>query len=307
MNDQILLIFLALVSFNTFTFAATDCADKELTLQVLGSGGPEINDSRASTGYLIWIDGKARILVDMGSGSALRFEESGAALNDVDLVLMTHFHVDHSNDLPAFIKAGYFTGRDRDLPLYGPTGNDLMPSAVEFVAALFGESGAFRYLNSYTTPDEDDYLLVAHNVNAKDEHVHPIIKTQGYTVSAVAVHHGPIPAIAWRIDAGGRSFVFSGDMSNKYNSFTPLAKDADLLVAHNAVPEDASGIAKDLHMPPSSIGHIAADAGIGRLVLSHRMNRTLEREDETTALIRNYYSGEMDFADDLDCFYPARE
>ena len=33
--------------------------NQKIMLQVLGSGGPEMNDKRASSSYLIWIDGKA--------------------------------------------------------------------------------------------------------------------------------------------------------------------------------------------------------------------------------------------------------
>ena len=54
------------------------CEKQGVWLQVLGSGGPELEDGRASSGYVIWQDGKARVLVDMGAGSLLRFEKSGA-------------------------------------------------------------------------------------------------------------------------------------------------------------------------------------------------------------------------------------
>jgi len=53
-------------------------SNQKIMLQVLGSGGPEMNDKRASSSYLIWIDGKSRILIDFGSGASLRFEESDA-------------------------------------------------------------------------------------------------------------------------------------------------------------------------------------------------------------------------------------
>jgi len=33
---------------------------------------------------------------------------------------------------------------------------------------------------------------------------------------------------------------------------------AGLLVAHHAIPQDAAGAARNLHMPPSVIGEIAA-------------------------------------------------
>lgn len=44
-----------------------------VAVQVLGSGGPEIGDKRASSAYLVWQNGRARALIDMGAGAALRF------------------------------------------------------------------------------------------------------------------------------------------------------------------------------------------------------------------------------------------
>ena len=38
------------------------------------------------------------------------------------------------------------------------------------------------------------------------------------------------------------------------------------------------------------------------LVLSHRMLRTLGKEDQTVAEIKKHYSGPVTFANDLDCF-----
>jgi ribonuclease BN (tRNA processing enzyme) len=81
-----------------------------------------------------------------------------------------------------------------------------------------------------------------------------------------------------------------------------LAMKADLLVAHNAAPEGATGVERHLHMPPSLIGAIAANAHVKQLVLSHRMLRTFGKENETQAEIKRRYSGPMSFADDLNCF-----
>jgi ribonuclease BN (tRNA processing enzyme) len=57
-------------------------------------------------------------------------------------------------------------------------------------------------------------------------------------------------------------------------------------------------------MPPSVIGHIAQAAKVKQLVLSHRMLRTLGKEDETLGAIRKSYNGPAAFADDLSCFRP---
>ncbi len=128
-----------------------------------------------------------------------------------------------------------------------------------------------------------------------------MFQNERLTVTAVPVNHGPIPAIAWRVDSGDYSVVFSGDMSGKTGHLPVLARDADVLIAHNAIPEGATGVARVLHMPPSVIGEITKSAGVGQVVLSHRMSRTLGREDETQTEIRRHYSGNVQFADDLDC------
>ena len=111
-----------------------------------------------------------------------------------------------------------------------------------------------------------------------------------------------VPALAWRIELGGKSIVFSGDTNGNNGNLEILAKDADLFVAHNAIPEGETGAARELHMPPSVIGHIASTAHVKALVLSHRMLRSLGHEDETRAKIAASYSGPMTFANDLDCF-----
>lgn len=289
--------------------AAEHCSARGVSLQVLGSGGPEIDDGRASSGYLIWRDGKARILVDMGGGSLLRFEQSGARLNDLDLILLTHLHVDHSADLPYLLKASFFTRRDRDLPLYGPTGNDLMPATTEFVRSLFGPRGAYRYLADYLAGaphSTEPYRLVPHDVPAKGKTRRTVLQDANYHIEAVSVHHGPIPALAWRVELAGRVMVFSGDMNNANDTLAGLAAGADLLVAHHAIPEQAGRVARNLHMPPSVIGRIASRAGVKHLLLSHRMKRTFGHETQTRQLIAQHYSGPLDFAEDLQCFPVAR-
>ena len=296
-----LLTFLFITVLPTSLAAAVDCHEQGVWLQVLGSGGPEINDGRASSGYLVWQDGHARILVDMGSGSLSRFEQSKASINDLDVVLLSHLHADHSNDLPALIKSSFFTNRDRDLPLYGPTGNDLMPSTTSFVDKLFGVKGAFRYLNNFLD-GTGSYRLLPFNVDVMSKDIITIVDNNRYQISAIPVDHGPIPSIAWRVDINGKSLVFSGDMSNKKDVLRRLAKQVDILVAHHAIAEKANPIARNLHMPPSEIGRIAAKAAVKRLVLSHRMKRTLGKEKESLSIISESYKGTVVFANDLQCF-----
>jgi ribonuclease BN (tRNA processing enzyme) len=134
---------------------AQTCGGEGVAVQVLGSGGPELQDKRASSSYLVWQDGQARVLVDAGGGSALRFGESGAKISQLDVILFTHFHVDHSADFPALIFSSWFEERDRPLPVYGPAGNSVFPSTVGFVHAFFkNRNGVYRYLSELLVPQE---------------------------------------------------------------------------------------------------------------------------------------------------------
>lgn len=282
---------------------AQTCGAKGLAVQVLGSGGPELQDKRASTSYLIWKDGRARVMVDAGGGSALRFGESGAQMSQLDVFLFSHFHIDHSGDFPALIFSSWFEERTRPLPVYGPAGNEYMPSTTEFVHDLFSDPhGAWRYLSELVEPGEGGtYQLQPHDV-ATEAAPALVLRNDTMALYAVRVVHGAFPALAWRVEMGGKRIVFSGDTNGDGEGLTQLAMNADLFVAHNAVPEDATGVERRLHMPPSVIGTTAAHAHVKQLVLSHRMLRTLGKEDATRAEIRRSYTGPVAFANDLDCF-----
>ena len=274
-----------------------------LAVQVLGSGGPESQDKRASTSYLIWRDGEAKIVLDAGGGSALRFGESGAQMSQPDVFLFSHFHVDHSSDFPALIFSSWFEDRRSPLPVFGPPGNDFMPSTTEFVHDMFSDPhGVFRYLSELVEPGTGgSYQLRPHNVVVGSAPA-LVFHNGDMTLYAVRVIHGAVPSLAWRVEIGGKRIVFSGDTNGEGDGLTQLARYADLFVAHNAVPEGATGVERSLHMPPSVIGTIAANAHVKQLVLSHRMMRTLGREGETEREIRQRFGGPILFANDLDCF-----
>jgi ribonuclease BN (tRNA processing enzyme) len=97
-----------------------------VALQVLGSGGPIADDGRSSSSYIVWIDGKNRIMVDAGSGSFLRFGEAGARFEDLELIALSHYHTDHAAGLPALLKTGYFSTREIPLRISGPASRSVI-------------------------------------------------------------------------------------------------------------------------------------------------------------------------------------
>lgn len=282
--------------------ASAGCAGAELAVQVLGSGGPAAESGRASPGYLLWQGGRSRILVDAGGGVFVRFGEAGARIEDLELIAITHLHVDHVADLPAILKTGFFSGRSRPLLLAGPDGNEVMPAVDEFVRILFDPAkGAFRYLSGFLDGSGGLFRLDVHTVPAPSETPRSVFEHEDFRVDAVGVRHGPLPALAYRIISGGKWIVFSGDLNGDNPAFVSLARGADVLVMDHAVPDDADPVARRLHATPQEIGRMAGDAGVKLLLLSHRMGRTLGREEASLSAIRRHYQGPVRFAEDLQC------
>lgn len=303
------LLFLANNSFAfTGQVAPSKCQSQRVKLQILGTRGPEFLDGRASSSYLIWLDNKARVIVDAGPGSMKRFEQSGADFSDVDLMLFSHFHVDHSSDFPAYIKAAFFTERTKDLTVLGPTGTKFVSSAEQFVERAIGNKGGmYPYLGNFL----DKSRRSAFKINAKniewsysDLNIKTVYKQGGIQVKTLSTHHGPFPSQGYRVEVVGCSISFTGDMSGRLAAMPDLAKNTDILVAHNAIPEDATGIAALLHMTPSYIGRMAKQANVKKLLLTHLMKRSISIKPKTLELIRKKYKGAVQFPNDLDVFNP---
>lgn len=278
--------------------------DVGVALQVLGSGGPVADDGRASSAYLVWLDGRARVLIDAGGGSFLRFGEAGARFADLDFVGLSHFHTDHSADFPALLKSGYFSGRTRSLAVAGPDGNDRFPGLGAWLDAMLAEGrGAYAYLAGYL--DGTDGLVrivpteVAHDAPAPVR----VFENASLTIDAMHVPHGIVPALAFRVRAGGTTIVFSGDQNLSGPAFLPFARNADVLVLHMALPEGATS-GTQLHAVPSRIGEFAAEAEPRTVLLSHFMARSLRDLDGNVAEVKNRFGGKLLLADDLLCMQP---
>jgi ribonuclease BN (tRNA processing enzyme) len=295
-----------------------ECISPGLRVQVLGSGGESPFGNRALTSYVVWIDGKARLLVDVGPGAALRFAETSARASDVDAILLSQLQADHTSDLPAILAVARREERTRLLTIYGPMGDTSSPSAlstVTFVRTLFdGARGAYRHLGSLLNPmSSTGFKLEARDVRRRPspigarvqrtatETILPVHSSTAYRVTASYVSHGGYSALAWRVESNDRRIVFTGDTRGDAN-LERLAHNADLLIAHHAITDDASTAQRALYMPPSTIGRLANAARVKRLVLSHRTPATLGFEASTVTAIRAHYTGNVAFAEDLACY-----
>jgi ribonuclease BN (tRNA processing enzyme) len=253
-------------------------AKPALEVVVLGSGGPRAF-GRAGSSYLVLLGGRPRILVDAGPGAFLRIGELNLDLDNVDIVLLTHLHIDHSGDLAAFFNARALTS---DGPIvyrvFGPDGAGLFPKTSRFVNLLVGQDGAFAYQKTFGADESfavRDLPITLDSARAK------ILDEDGLVVEEIATHHGDCPSVAYRISYKTVTVVFSGDMdASALPNLVQLAKNADLLIFNCAVldPPDSPSQLYDLHTPPRKIGQAARESGVKSLLLSHLAPDVLGQE-----------------------------
>ena len=285
----------ALYGFALAPIAQAVCNDAPISLQVLGSGGP-FGNGRASAGYLVWIDGSARIMVDAGGGTFTRFHEASARVDDLELLALSHLHPDHSAEVPALLWI-----KPTDMLVSGPTGSGDYPSIEQYVSGLFGPAGVFR---SVTNGEGMRTLTIDVDRSTPTE----VFANNNFQVHGIGVPHGVVPAVGYRVDVGDASIAFSSDQNASDPAFAEFARGVDVLVIHFAIPESQTGFGADLHARPSAWGKLATDADIGTLVLSHlsgiapkNADGSVAGLDEKLEHLRTRYDGPVIVAEDLLC------
>jgi ribonuclease BN (tRNA processing enzyme) len=301
-----MLVFAVLMAAGSETLSADapgDTAAAEgLSMLVLGSGGPGAT-GRAGAGYIVLLDGRPRILVDAGPGTFARLGEADVDLSQVDIVLLTHLHVDHAGELPGLIKARVVSYRGNiEFSIFGPPGSPggpnaaRFPSTTHFVDLLFGAGGAFGYLRDFA----GHLTLHANNVENRAQ-PQVLLRGNGFSVSAITGHHGDAPSVIYRIDYRNQSITFSGDVdATGHAALSRLAQNTDVLVFDSVVldPPGSPPVLYTLHTSPHDLGEIAQRVGARKLLLSHLNPAVDAARSEVRSSIQANYTGRVEFARD---------
>lgn len=278
--------------------ASARAEDAPLAVQVLGSGGPRPS-AQASSGTLVLVDGVARILVDAGPGTFLRAGEQKVDLSELETILLTHLHTDHSVELPSFATLRSLDGSGTTtLRVIGPDRNAGFPSTRAFVSALLGPQGAFRYVRHFGADLTIEAIDVPAGPRAAPRRI-PL--GEGLVVTAKGHHHGDAPAVGYRIEHAGRSVVLVGDVDpSGLGAVEQLAAGADLLVISCSVldPPESPPRLYERHSPPSAIGAMAARARVTALLCTHLPPAVTARSDALRRSIGSGFSGPVTLATD---------
>ncbi|MEU0501922.1 MBL fold metallo-hydrolase [Nocardia sp. NPDC005998] len=245
--------------------------DELFRLTVLGCATPYPSVDNPCSGYLV-SHGATRIWVDAGSGTLGPLQRH-VQLDELDAIWISHLHADHCADLlTAYYGALYADIRlTAPIPLYGPEG-------------IADRLAGFLTNTSARSPVESAFDVT----ELHDGHRASIGPLR---LTSRAVAHG-VPAFAARIDAAGRSLVYSGDTA-PCTSLTELAEGCDVLLCE---AENAQAPIEDerVHHTPEDAGDTAAAARANRLIVTH-IGRFLTPQ-QAVARAAARFSGPVDYA-----------
>jgi ribonuclease BN (tRNA processing enzyme) len=229
-----------------------------MRLQFVGCGDAFGSGGRLNTCFHVTGD-RVNFLIDCGASSLPALKRLGISRDELDLILITHFHGDHFAGLPFLLLDAQFSRRTRPLVIAGPEGIERkLPQIME---ALFEHS-------SKTKP-KFDLSVVA----LRPEE----IRTFGaVSVTPFPVVHGESggPFLGYRIEADGRVIAYSAD-TEWTGTLIPLAREADLFIAEAYYYDK---VVKN-HLSLTTLQAHLAEIKPKRLVLTHMSDDMLGRLD----------------------------
>lgn len=213
-----------------------------MKVKILGTGTCVPTIQRGSSSYVV-VTEHMNILVDVGPCVVRRLLESGYTTRDIDIIILTHFHVDHTADLSTFLFASNY---------------DVIPRSQELL--LIGGEGLHDFykglLGIYPWLLPKSYEIILHELHGG------ILKKGDVIIATSHLEHNN-ESIGVRIQ-GDKNVVFSGDTDYTKN-LIELARETDLLIAECSFPEKkAHG-----HLNLSMIEKVVEEAKPKRVILSH--------------------------------------
>jgi ribonuclease Z len=263
--------------------------DGRLHVFTLGTGSPQLGSGRMPVANAV-IAGDEFLLVDAGEGASRTMGELRLPVRRITGVLITHWHSDHFAGLGQVLNQSWNADRRQEVRVYGPEGVERVMLGLE---QMYRDD--IRYRSAGEVESNDPSLALGRPMTVEVPAGRPwatVFDRNGVVVRAFRVDHGHVkPALGYRIEYNGRSVVFSGD-----TVASPLVAEAargcDLLI-HEAVNtrlmRNAIAALRDLgnevdarraegvigyHADTIGVAKVAAEAGAGRLVLSHLIPAT---------------------------------
>ncbi|MBN1103430.1 MAG: MBL fold metallo-hydrolase [Deltaproteobacteria bacterium] len=280
-----------------------------MKLHTLGTGGPRIDATRASACHVLEAAGQT-LMFDVGRGAIHGVGAKEFPLAAIGHLFISHHHVDHIGEFANYLITSWIEGRRRPLKVYGPPGTAQIADTLfrsvydrDIAFRTEGETAFGPFIGADITEMHGGQRVEGDGWRARCEEVE-----HGHGLPFGPDFRGRWTCLAWRFEAEGKVFSFSGD-AVMCKGLLKAADSADLhlqccyLPASKLVTKHMKAVGRYTLACSDTAGKIAAKAGVGRLLLTHfNKQTTQEMADEIAADVRLDYAGPVELSNDLDHF-----
>jgi ribonuclease Z len=277
----------------------------DLSLFFAGTAG-SVPTARRGLPALLLRAGGDRILFDCGEGTQQQLLRS-VGLPELDVIFITHYHLDHWLGIIGILKTFDLRGRERPLTVYGPPGLKALLDAMRPAWGRVTYPLSLEELDPHEEVAFDGYVVAPFPVEHR-------VRAYGYSFAEddrpgrfdaeTAARLGVTPGPDFgRLQAGetvngvtpdqvlgeprrGRRIVYSGDTA-PCQATEVFAHEADLLVHEATFLDDELARARETgHSTARQAAEVASAAGVKLLALTHLSTRYFPRDirDEARAV-----------------------
>jgi ribonuclease Z len=243
-------------------------------LVFLGSSNAVPSENHENT-HMALVGDKSTLLIDCPGNPVIRLPKAGIEFDQINDLILTHFHPDHVGGVPLLLMDMWLLGRRHPLNIYG------LAHTLERIENLMIAFGWKHWPNFYPV----------HFHNLPEEELTPVLETEEFRVFASPVRH-LIPTIGLRVEFldTGKNLAYSCD-TEPCAEVVRLGSGVDVLV------HEAAGASRG-HTSARQAGEIAQRAEASNLYLIH-YDTYHGVQDSLLEEARETFSGKVALASDF--------
>lgn len=221
------------------------------SLQFLGTGPGSPVPGKFFSSCLLEHD-SALVLVDAGEPCSQRLVEAGVSSADIDAVLLTHGHSDHTAGLPMLLQSAWLAPRQKALPIYLP--KELIAPLEAWLCAVYLPPSLLGFELSFRSWTAGRSVAAAKNV---DVIPFPTTHLEGLRRIIDPAAKDKFEIFGLDIRCGAKRVVFSSDLGEPADLEPALRAPCDVLVCELS------------HFSADELFAFLQGKTIGTLVLNH--------------------------------------